>query len=145
MAHVIRNLATEARREFAENRASRFLVALLVVMVMGLAVLAITGNSFGVVGLLFLAGGLLSSVAVVVVIRAFPRARRVVLIGATALLPLWIIVGVVAAFLNPSLGSLLMANGDGGNFSYVGAAVQGFVVCAAIQGLAGLFGSIGQR
>ena len=145
MAHVIRNLATEARREFAENRASRFFVALLVVMVIGLAALAITGNSFGVVGLLFLAGGLLSSVAVVVIIRAFPRARRVVLIGATALLPVWIVFGIIAAFLNPSLGSFLMANGDAGDFSYVGAAVQGFVVCAAIQGLAGLFGSIGRR
>lgn len=140
MTRTIRRFVAEAKRDLAENRASQVLVVVLAVMVVGLAVLAAGGNEFGIRGLSFVTGGLAGGLAVAVAAQT-PGLRKTALVLGVAALPAWILFGILSAVLpGPGwLHALFAAYGpDSSNAAAV--AVQGFVMCAAIQGMIGLFG-----
>lgn len=110
--HALRTSAVRAREDLAENRATQVVVLVLVLMIAGLW------------GLGFVAGGILGGAAMAVAARD-PRARKTALALGVAALPVsWVVPG--GAF--------------GAGSSDAAAPVQGFGVCAAVQGLMGLFG-----
>lgn len=128
MMRSLRTFAARAREDLAENRAARILVLVLVLMVAGLAALAAGGNGFGLRGLGFVAGGIVGGAAVAVAAQS-PRARKTALVLGVAALPAsWVVIGV------------LPGGAFGAGSSNAAAAAQGFGMCAAIQGLMGLFG-----
>lgn len=134
MREAVKLSIAEARRDLSRNRASQFFTVLLAVMILGCAALAVLGNEFGLMGLLFLAGGLPGAVVVVVAAHATARTRKTVAVAAVVLIPAWIALGIAAIFIGPPLSGMLMASNSPSGYSVVGSAVQGFVMISAIQG-----------
>lgn len=130
---ALRRFATEARRELSQSRSTRFFAVLLCLMAVGLVIGAALGWEFGALGLLFLVGGMPGALVVAVCYYATPRIRKTAAVGAVALIPIWVVAGILGAVTGTPEPDLLMASGVGG-VSYVGSVVQGLVMVTAVQG-----------
>lgn len=122
------------RAEFLETRSERVSLVLIAALAAGFAVLALLGHDVGAWGLLFLCGGLLSTIILAAAAHS-ERWRRPAMIAAALSLPVWLAAWVVLLIFAPRVGELLNPFFMEGGADYPGAFIYGVVLIAMIRGL----------